>query len=264
MKEMKFSQCRCCGSSNTFYLRDGDLIGLIVSYFECEDCGYVQTQQPYWLDKAYSAVINASDTGVMRRNYVNTRNVVVTLMMLGLTKGRVVDFAGGYGFLVRLLRDIGVDALWFDPHSENLAARGFAYDEGKADLVTAFEAFEHFVDPGAELDRMLKVSRNILFSTEIIADPAPSQKEWWYYGGEHGQHIGFFRFRTLKLLAESRGVHLISNGANYHLITEKPINRFSWLLFLKFSKYIAPVQAKFLKSKTWSDHLMLSESSQIR
>jgi Nif-specific regulatory protein len=44
---------------------------------------------------------------------------------LGSLFGTVVDCAGGYGILVRLLRDYGVNALWSDPYCENVLAKGF-------------------------------------------------------------------------------------------------------------------------------------------
>jgi hypothetical protein len=52
-----------------------------------------------------------------------------------------VDCAGGYGILTRLLRDIGVDALWSDPFCQNLMALGFEHSNEPAELVTAFEEF---------------------------------------------------------------------------------------------------------------------------
>lgn len=248
-------QCRCCTSRETLYLWKGELIGLDVSYYECQKCGYVQTEQPYWIEKAYSDAINNSDTGIMVRNSLNARLVIVTMQVLGILHGRIVDYGGGYGLLVRLLRDYGVDALWSDPFCSNLVARGFEYNgEGAADLVTAFEAFEHFENPGIELDRLLEMGRNVFFSTEIIDTPAPEQNDWWYYGKEHGQHIGFFRVRTLQRLAESRGKYFVTNGVNYHLVSEKPVNIMYWRLLMKFNKFIALIMINLLESKTWSDH----------
>jgi hypothetical protein len=216
MKQELEAKCRCCGCSEIQYLWHGTLIGFNVAYFECQRCMYIQTERPYWLEKAYSDVINNSDTGILTRNFVNARKVVVTLGLLGATNGRVVDFSAGYGLL------------------------------------------EHFTDPGAELDRMLEIGGNVLLSTDIIADPAPAQNEWWYYGREHGQHIGFYREITLKNLAQERGLHFISNGLNYHLITKEPVSQTLWLGLMRLSRYISPIITKFLESKTWSDHMELS------
>ena len=50
----------------------------------------------------------------MWRNRINTQVVLMTLLALRVPRERVVDFAGGYGLLVRQLRDLGVDVLWRD------------------------------------------------------------------------------------------------------------------------------------------------------
>ncbi len=249
--------CRACGAQGR-YLWQGQLLDIPVKYFECDACGYLQTEQPYWLERAYSAAINDSDTGIMARNLANARIVLATLLVLGKLNGRVVDCAGGYGILVRLLRDYGVEALWSDRYCKNLLARGFEHSGESAELVTAFEAFEHFVDPAEELDRLLSISNKVLLSTEIIADPTPLPDQWWYYGRNHGQHIGFFRVRTLKKLAERRGKYLISSGHSYHLITDAPTIPLAWRTLIKVNKLIPLLVKKIIKSKTWEDHSIIS------
>ena len=250
--------CRCCGGSNTQYLWNGDLIGYSVAYFECSDCGYFQTEHPYWLEEAYSDAIISNDTGIMSRNLANSRITAVTLKLLGSINGCVVDYAGGFGLLVRLLRDLGIDAFWHDPYCENLVARGFEYTCQEAHLVTAFEVFEHFVYPGKELDKLLKISNNILLSTSIIDEEIPDHEKWWYYGKEHGQHIGFYKIQTLQKLATSKGLKFYSNGVDRHLICKKPINKTLWRILMKTSRYVSPLITKSRDSKVWSDYLELS------
>ena len=110
--------------------------------------------------------------------------------------GDVVDHAGGYGILVRLLRDAGVDARWRDKYCENLLARGFEATDEPCDLLTAFEVLEHLVDPVRDLSRMLHEAPAVLASTELIMTAQTPPPGWWYYGPEHGQHVGFFRRST--------------------------------------------------------------------
>jgi hypothetical protein len=255
-----FDTCRAC-AGEAQYLWHGKLLDLTVRYFECKVCGYVQTECPYWLDRAYASTINDSDTGIMARNLDNARIVLATLLNLRRLDGRVVDYAGGYGILVRLLRDYGIDALWSDPYCQNLVARGFAYGSGKAALVTAFEAFEHFVHPDEELDRLLAIAPNVLFSTALITGPTPAQDDWWYYGREHGQHIGLFRLKTLELLASRRGKHFISVGRFYHLISDLPVNRIVWRGLLKVNRMLPNILWLKLKPKTWQDHLSISKQN---
>ena len=69
-------------------------------------------------------------------------------------------------------------------------------------MLTCFEAFEHFVDPVTELEKLLKTSQNILLSTEFYPEPLPNPDEWWYFSMEHGQHVGFFQKKHLSILRE--------------------------------------------------------------
>lgn len=249
--------CRTCGAESLF-LQQGTVLDIGVDYFECPACGYVQTEAPHWLERAYARPINESDTGILVRNQTNARIVLATMLMLGRWDGTLVDCAGGYGILVRLLRDLGVNALWSDRYCENLLARGFAHANEPADLVTAFEAFEHFERPTLELDRLLEIAPNVLLSTEIISNPAPKPEDWWYYGPEHGQHIGFFRIRTLRKLAEARGKFLLSDGVSYHLIADKPVNKALWKLWMRASKVLPILLTSRLTPKTWADHELMS------
>ena len=249
--------CRTCGAEVN-PLWQGQLLELTVTYYQCDACGYVQTEQPFWLERAYAEAVNSADTGIMTRNVINSKIVLSTLLALGKLNGKVVDYAGGYGFLVRLLRDYGVDALWTDQHCQNLVARGFEHQGEPVDLVTAFEAFEHFVEPAKELDKILAIAPNVLLSTEIITDPPPLQNEWWYYGKEHGQHIGFFKIKTLEKLAQDRGKLLLSDGVSYHLITDKPINKRVWKVLIRANKLMPLLLRHRLAPKTWADHELMA------
>jgi len=254
--------CRCCyGAIHPIF--KGSLIGHSVDYFECSTCGYVQTDTPHWLEQAYVDAINVSDTGIMSRNQANARIVLLTLMLLGKLDGTLVDCAGGYGILVRLLRDFGINALWSDSYCQNLLAKGFERTTEKADLVTAFEAFEHFVNPAEELNRLLDIAPNVLFSTELIANPAPQQDDWWYYGKNHGQHIGFFKVKTLEKLAKEHGKFLATNNTSYHLMTDKPVNQTLWKNMIRVNRLIPLFLKRSLVSKVWSDHNLMVRRTSI-
>ena len=247
----QFDSCRICGSTarHVFSL---PVLKRDVGYFECPTCGYLQTQQPDWLADAYARPINDADTGIMQRNQVNVGRVVMTLFALGQLRGRVVDHAGGYGILVRLLRDAGIDARWRDKYCENLLARGFEADEGKYELLTAFEVFEHLLDPLAELSAMLETAPVVLLSTELIRRRATPPRDWWYLGPEHGQHIGFFRVATLQWLAAKLGCHCESDGRSAHVFSRLPVPS-TWLPLLRLRR-LWPVIARLqLISKTQSD-----------
>ena len=197
----------------------------------------------------------------MQRNQANVGLVMATRNALNQKHGRVIDCAGGYGILVRLLRDRGVNALWSDPYCKNLLAVGFEYSGENAELVTAFEAFEHFVDPMAEAEKLFAIAPNLLISTELIATPAPALHEWWYYGSDHGQHIGFFRLKALQMIAKKFNKHLVSNGQSYHLFSDKPLNERRWNLNVRIARKLPFLYGRGLTSKVWQDFEKMSNMS---
>ena len=200
----------------------------------------------------------------MLRNQNNVGVVLATLTALGKRFGCVIDYAGGYGILVRLLRDKGVDALWSDPYCTNLLAIGFEYSDEEASLVTAFEAFEHFVEPLREVEKLFSIAPNLLISTELIPTPTPAPERWWYYGLDHGQHIGFYRIQTLEWIARRYKKHLISDGQRYHLFVEKKFPAIFWRFYRKVANRLPSLFTRGMRSKVWDDFDKLSGKLAIR
>lgn len=211
-----------------------------IKYFYCDYCGFLQTEEPYWLKEAYSDPISIIDTGIVVRNIGSSIITAVILYFLFNKYGKFLDFAGGYGFLIRLMRDIGFDFYWHDPYSPNLVARGFKSKSNslKYELITSFESFEHFVEPIKEFESMLQFSDNVLFSTVLLPSTLPKPEERWYYALEGGQHISFYSYKTLKYIAQKYNMNLWSNSRNYHLFKKNnKINNKLFNFLLKYQKY---------------------------
>ncbi len=201
-----------------------------VAYFRCAHCGFIQTEDPYWLAEAYQEAINQSDTGLLQRNILMANITGLIIRFLIKERGNFIDYGSGYGLFVRLMRDKGFSFRWFDTYCQNIFARGFEHHQGLVPyhLLTAFEVMEHLVDPLQEIPKMLKLSPNILFSTLLLPSPVPAPQEWWYYGLEHGQHISFYTRASLEVIASHFGLYLYSNPLNrqIHLLSEKKCSPF--------------------------------------
>lgn len=251
-------QCKICTNTlkkifNTRILNKYD-----VDYFQCENCDFIQTEKAYWLTEAYQNSMNYTDTGIMLRNDRSSK-IVTSLIVLFFNKKNVfLDYAGGYGVFTRTMRDSGFDYYWDDPYTKNLLSLGFeAKPNMKFDMVTSFESFEHFDNPITEIEKILKFSKNIIFSTELIPNPIPEPNEWWYYAREHGQHIAFYSKKTFGYLANKYNINYYNIG-NFHFFSERKLNRLSKLFIeFKFSKHIlyglSFVFGLFISSKTKSD-----------
>jgi len=228
----------------------------------CENCGFVQTEEPYWLKEAYQESMNISDTGIMSRNIYLSKVTATLIYFLFEKNAKFLDFAGGYGIFTRLMRDIGFDFYWYDPFTPNLVARGFEYNKSIKDmeLITSFESFEHFVYPLKEIEKMLKISKNIVFSTELLPNPIPKPNEWWYYGLEHGQHISFYSLKTLKFIAKKYHLNFYSIGL-VHLLTFKKFSSIMLKILAKLNRLgLFTFVRRNMKSKTFEDMQKISMS----
>ena len=228
-----------------------------VAYFQCPDCGLLQTEQPYWLDEAYSEAIAFADTGLIRRN-ISIALKLASLIHFELESGAAyVDMAGGYGMLTRLMRDFGIDFYWSDKYCQNLLARGFEAEQADRPFsaITAFEALEHIHDPLAFVSGAMEKhnTRTLIFSTELYAGSLP-QMDWWYFAFNSGQHISFYTIQTLRIIAGQLGLHLHSaNGI--HMLTDKRIRAGRFAMTTGILAYpLAFYVKKRLRSLTFSDH----------
>lgn len=216
--------CRiCCGRLEPF--DTGVVLRVVeVTYFCCRGCGAVVLPEPTWLGSAYSDAISALDVGLMNRCLRAARLTRSVVRAEGLSGGRFLDWAGGYGVLTRLLRDDGLDFRHWDPHTANLFAQGCEGDpEAAYDLVTAYEVLEHLTDPVEALAGVAAGTDRLLVSTFLVAEPPPRVQGWWYYAAESGQHVTFYSRRSLQVLAERWGFSVVTDGVSQHLFHRGPL-----------------------------------------
>jgi hypothetical protein len=203
----------------------------------------VQTESPYWLEEAYSSVINESDIGLVGRNLKLAQLTQSVITSFFEARGRFVDYGGGYGLFVRLMRDRGLQFYRYDPLCKNIFANTFDVnlsDVEGFELVTAFEVFEHLTKPLDEIQKILRFAPSILFSTVLLPPDQPKPQEWWYYGLDHGQHVSIYSRKSLEIISERFGLKLYSNGRSYHLLTNKSISPMKFRLAIsnKYSKML--------------------------
>jgi len=243
-------KCVICGERREQFGRATILGRHDVAYYRCERCGFIQTETPYWLDEAYSDAIAASDIGLVGRNirFAETTRAIISAFFD--SAGRFLDYGGGYGMFVRLMRDGGFDFYREDPLCDNLFAQGFdRQDDGTFELVTAFEVFEHLPSPVEDATLMLGLSDSVLFSTLLMPAPPPAPGEWWYYALEAGQHVSFYTREALAALADRLGVHVASSrGNDLHLLTKKP-HAARWFPLIATSKAARLLNAVWPRSR---------------
>jgi len=256
---VEITKCRICNGSVNKIFTSKVLNKHLVTYYKCNVCGYICTEEPYWLNEAYKNPINNCDTGIlMRNNYLAKRASIIFYFLFDKHR-KYLDYSGGYGIATRMFRDIGFDGYWDDPMTTNIFAKGFEYKKSmKIEAITAFECFEHFVDPVTELKKMLKISNNIVFSTEILPVTVPDPKSWWYYGFEHGQHVSFYSDETLNRLAKMYGLNYY-NLLGVGLITKKKFSYIDIKMTTRLTELLFSYVKFNMKSLTISDMEKINE-----
>lgn len=212
--------CRLCGGTLAHSFTLEVLHKYQVGYLTCASCGSLQTEPPYWLDEAYGPPpadeegakrnLNNLDVGAVQRNLSSHAATMFVARMLKVRN--IVDHGGGDGLLCRLLRDHGMNAFVNDPHATPVYAQGFMDPPfASPDIVTAFEVWEHFADPQADLQAVFGGKPlAVLVSTLTYRGEG---SDWWYLIPETGHHVFFYSLRAFEVIAERFGYELIRQGA---------------------------------------------------
>lgn len=101
--------CKICDSISNKIFAAQILNRYMVSYYKCGRCGFIQTENPFWLEEAYANSINLSDTGLVSGNIKMSRVVRLLLMIRFSARKSYLDYGGGFGLFTRLMRDSGYD-----------------------------------------------------------------------------------------------------------------------------------------------------------
>jgi Methyltransferase domain len=198
-----------------------------VKYYECESCGSMQTEQPYWLEEAYSSHLSRLDTGAAARNIANLSMVYFIARIFNARN--LIDFGGGDGLLCRMLRDRELNAYCSDKYAKPTYAQGFTEPTFKPDMTTAFEVLEHLVTPKTEFDGYFAGRPNIvLFSTEIYKPKLG--REWTYFMPDTGQHIFFYSNKAFELIAKKYGYEAIVQRGYILFVKDDEFPK--WKLFI--------------------------------
>jgi hypothetical protein len=242
-------QCPISGKPMAPVFKEVVLNKYNVTYYYCQESGLLKTEKPYWLGEAYSSAISDTDTGLVQRNIENSDLMEEILGCLSLDNGKLLDVAGGYGLLARLMLDKGFDCHTTDEYCQNLFAKNFEPGPSSTyDALFAFEVMEHIEDPVDFISTVFHKygCKTIIFSTKTFKEKVPG-KDWWYYAFQSGQHITFYQVRTLVLLAEKLGCRYYKINSNYHIISDRNLSVFERISLS--NKFIRGLRAFFIKRK---------------
>lgn len=214
-------KCKICGGKTSHLFETLVLNKYEVKYYKCKSCQFIQTEEPYWLEEAYSEAVLSLDIGQIDRSIKHSK-MIASVLSNTSPSDKFLDYGCGYGLFVRLMRDAGFDFYGYDPMCKSMFDTGFRVQEMteiyNISAVTAFEVFEHLPQPMETLDEVFSITDSLFFSTELYRKDIDIKK-WWYLAPDYGQHIAFFSMETLNYIANKKNLYLSTNGKSIHLLT---------------------------------------------
>ncbi len=199
--------CRLCNGTCQKLFDKEVMFQHLVGYYECGKCDSLQTEDPYWLEEAYSeSNLAAIDTFAANR-VISNAALTWTVAQIFSASEKILDYGGGDGLLVRLLRDQGMNAYVFDRYGKPNYALTF---DGKLEkgyqTVTAFEVLEHLPHPAQLFEEIASVEPQIfLVSTSLYARQG---SDWSYLAPEAGTHVFFYSHKAIGWIAKRWGWHV--------------------------------------------------------
>lgn len=209
MHKQKGTPCRLCFNDVEPMFERQILGKFSVQYYRCLSCDALMTEEPYWLEEAYSSSLCVLDVGAAARVMANFSAVMCLCRVFSIRS--LIDFGGSDGLLTRMLRDYGLNAFSEDKYAKTTYARGYnAPEDMSPDLVSAFEVFEHMARPNDDLNYLFsKNPRVIIFSTDLYSGQS---KDWSYLAPDEGQHIFFHTKKSLRMVGKKNNYEFIIIG----------------------------------------------------
>ena len=201
------------------------LAGAAVYYARCESCGFCYAPEfRKWTSEEFARHIYNDRYIDVDPDYIDARPRGNAALLRNTFKEqftaiRHLDYGGGKGLLSGELREAGWNSASYDPFVDT----GVSISSlSQFNLITAFEVFEHVVDPNVlmnNLKTLLAPDGLVIFSTLLSDnDIVPGQRLTWWYAAPRNGHISLFSANSLKRLAGNCGFNLCSFSANLHAL----------------------------------------------
>lgn len=249
---MNTRKCKICDSNTSVLFNDLILNKYNIYYYICQQCHFIQTEEPYWLNEAYTSAIGTQDIGLLSRNIYLREQLIKLLNILPIDlEGKFLDYGGGTGVFVRLMRDAGFDFYLYDKYCDNHFAKYFELIDlptnTKFEALTSFEVFEHLENPYEEVNEMLEYSDIIIFSTELQPNiKFKDINDWWYFAPIGGQHIALYHKKSLEYMAQKLNLYFYSNQQNLHIFSKTEIT--NPFIELNNKSFISKVKNKIINT----------------
>ena len=222
-------KCRLCESYTTYKFSKKILKKYDVKFYQCNECESLQTQEPYWLDESYESWLTKFDTGIFSRV---SKSFLISFTICKLFKLKdILDYGGGDGLFCRIMRDYYFNCFSYDRFSKNIYSKGFIKQNfDTPDLVTSFEAVEHFSQPITEFKKIFMLKPKMLLLTTGIYQN--HDQNWDYLEADSGQHIFFYSKKSMEFIAKQFNYNITFLEYGFILMVSKKVKVKGSLLYL--------------------------------
>lgn len=226
VKLIKETNIKATLESKDFKITDGRY-GLVLSIFECKECGFLQCLEVPDTTDYYRALEDTEYENSRRERIYQVRRILKTILRNIKEKPdglRLLDIGAGSGILLEAASEIGIDAEGVEPsdwlrqaayiHGFKITADVIPHPSisGPYDIITLIDVIEHVSAPL----EMIKNAVTLLKSGGVIAIVTPDVKSitarlmgwsWWHY---RIAHIGYFSKSNLVFIFSNLGLNTIS------------------------------------------------------
>ena len=200
--------CPVCSSENKIYGTGTVLNKYTISYFRCPNCGFINTEEPYWLDEAYNKEVPDNQEGRAKRNIP----IATSLIKQKLNpNGRYLDYGcAKNAFFVKAMRDKGFNCIGYDKY-EKVIDEYYGKLSGQFEMITSWEVFEHIPNPKEVINELLSYTDTIVIGTQRIKLDDPPKLTWPYFSRLSGRHISFYTIESFCIISKEFNLKIQTN-----------------------------------------------------
>lgn len=211
--------CPVCNAEESTFVIRVIKSGLEIEYVRCCECRTVYAPEVLsWEPGDFKCKIYNIDYVKFDPDFVEKRPRIYANSLyknrFPSFSGRHLDYGGGNGKLSQILRD---EASW-DSQTFDRYYGDVKLPEGKFDLVTAIEVFEHAVNVHElwnDLSRLTNFGGILFVSTWTAPDNLESMNDWFYLLPRNG-HFIFYSPEAFDLLEKQYGFERYSSVGAIH------------------------------------------------
>lgn len=211
--------CPICNAEESTFVIRVIKSGLEIEYVRCCECRAIYAPEVLsWEPGDFKRKIYNVDYVKFDPDFVEKRPRIYANSLyknrFPSFSGRHLDYGGGNGKLSQILRD---EASW-DSQTFDRYYGDVKLPEGKFDLVTAIEVFEHAVNVHElwnDLSRLTNFGGILFVSTWTAPDNLESMNDWFYLLPRNG-HFIFYSPEAFDLLEKQYGFERYSSVDAIH------------------------------------------------